>query len=175
MSDITKVLRAASFAAHKHKDQRRKDPEASPYINHPLALARILAEEGGVQNAATLCAALLHDTLEDTDATQSELASQFGEEVAAIVAEVTDDKSLAKEERKRLQSEHAPHLSDPAKRVKLADKIANLRDVATTPPVDWNLERRQEYFDWAKSVINRLRGVDPRLEAVFDAAFRARP
>lgn len=175
MSDITKILRAASFAAHKHNDQRRKDPEASPYINHPLALARILAEEGGVQNAATLCAALLHDTLEDTDATQSELASQFGEEVAAIVAEVTDDKSLAKEERKRLQIEHAPHLTDPAKRVKLADKIANLRDVATTPPVDWNLERRQEYFDWAKSVIDRLRGVDPRLEAVFDAAFRARP
>ena len=175
MSDITKILRAASFAAHKHKDQRRKDPEASPYINHPLALARILAEEGGVQNASTLCAALLHDTLEDTDATQSELASQFGEEVAAIVAEVTDDKSLAKEERKRLQIEHAPHLTDPAKRVKLADKIANLRDVATTPPVDWSPERRREYFDWAKSVIDRLRGVDSRLEAVFDAAFRARP
>ncbi len=175
MSDTTLILKAASFAAHKHRNQRRKDVDASPYINHPLALARVLAEEGGVTDVATLCAALLHDTVEDTDTTVEELASEFGAEVAALVAEVTDDKALPKAERKRMQVEHAAHISYKAKRVKLADKICNLRDVAATPPADWSLERRREYFDWAKSVIDRLRGVDPRMEQVFDTAYSVRP
>ena len=175
MNDITQILRAASFAAHKHRNQRRKDVEASPYINHPLALARVLADEGGVTDAATLCAALLHDTVEDTDTTPDELAREFGAEVAAIVAEVTDDTTLVKSERKRLQVEHAAHISDKGKLVKLADKICNLRDVADSPPAGWPLQRRQEYFDWALSVIDRLRGVHPGLEAVFDDTYRMRP
>ena len=133
MSDIKLILRAAAFAARKHRDQRRKDAEASPYINHPLELARVLAEVGEVTDSATLCAALLHDTIEDTDATQEELAREFGAEIAALVVEVTDDKSLAKAERKRQQVEHAAHLSPKAKLVKLADKISNLSDVATRP------------------------------------------
>jgi len=174
--DIALVLRAAEFAAHKHRDQRRKDASASPYINHPLALASILANEGGVTDAATLCAALLHDTIEDTKTTHAELVEAFGQEIADVVAEVTDDKSITdKAERKRLQVEHAAHISPRAKRVKLADKIANLRDVAHSPPHDWPLQRRREYFDWAKSVIDRLRGVDALLEAVFDRAYAARP
>ncbi|HEY9067526.1 MAG TPA: HD domain-containing protein [Burkholderiaceae bacterium] len=168
-------MRAAALAATKHRDQRRKDPEASPYVNHPIELARILTEEGGVTDTATLCAALLHDTLEDTETTPSELTAAFGPVVAGVVSEVTDDKSLPKAERKRLQVEHAAQISRRAKLVKLADKIANLRDVANSPPPDWPLERRQEYFDWAKDVIDRLRGVHPRLEAVFDAAYRTRP
>ncbi len=175
MNDTTQILKAASFAAHKHRNQRRKDDEASPYINHPLALARVLAEEGGVTDVATLCAALLHDTVEDTDTTIEELTDEFGVEIAALVADVTDDKALPKAERKRMQVEHAAHISDKAKRVKLADKICNLRDVATTPPADWSLERRREYFDWAKSVIDRLRGVDERMELVFDAVYSSRP
>ena len=175
MSDVAEVIRAAAFAAHKHRNQRRKDADASPYINHPLALARVLAVEGGVTDTATLCAALLHDTIEDTDTTAAELVAAFGAEVAAIVAEVTDDKTLPKAERKRAQVGHAAHVSDKAKRVKLADKISNLRDVAQTPPADWPVERRREYFDWARTVIDRLRGVDPQLEAVFDEAYRARP
>ena len=175
MNDITSVLRAASFAAHKHRKQRRKDADASPYINHPLALARVLAEEGGVTDAVTICAALLHDTIEDTDTTAEELSREFGDEVRAVVEEVTDDKALAKSERKRMQVEHAAHISDKAKRVKLADKICNLRDVAQTPPADWPLERRREYFDWAKAVIERLRGTDAMLEAAFDQAYLARP
>ena len=175
MSGTKQILKAASFAAHKHRNQRRKDVEASPYINHPLALARVLAEEGGVTDAATLCAALLHDTLEDTDTTREELVGEFGADVAALVAEVTDDKALPKAERKRLQVEHASQISDEAKRVKLADKICNLRDVATTPPSDWPLERRREYFDWARSVIDQLRGVDAPLELAFDKAYSARP
>ncbi len=172
---LADALRAAVYAAHKHRDQRRKDAEASPYINHPLALADILAREGGISDGATLCAALLHDTIEDTDTTMSDLEGAFGMEVASIVREVTDDKTLPKEERKRLQVEHAVHLSDKAKLVKLADKIANLRDVANSPPADWTLERRREYFDWALAVVNRLRGVHQQLEATFDEAFAARP
>jgi guanosine-3',5'-bis(diphosphate) 3'-pyrophosphohydrolase len=175
MSDATQILKAASFAAHKHRNQRRRDAEASPYINHPLALARVLAEEGGVTDVATLCAALLHDTVEDTDTTIEELTREFGAEVAALVAEVTDDKTLPKAERKRMQVEHAAHISDKAKRVKLADKICNLRDITATPPTDWSLERRREYFEWAKSVIDRLRGVDARMELVFDMVYSTRP
>jgi guanosine-3',5'-bis(diphosphate) 3'-pyrophosphohydrolase len=174
-ADLARIISAAAFAAHKHRDQRRKDAAASPYINHPLALARVLAVEGGITDAATLCAALLHDTIEDTDTTPAELTVEFGAEVAAIVEEVTDDKSLPKAERKLAQVAHAAHISDKAKRVKLADKICNLRDVAQNPPADWPVGRRREYFDWAKSVIDRLRGVDPVLEAAFDQAWRARP
>lgn len=175
MTDTTLILRAAAFAARKHRDQRRKDAESSPYINHPLELARVLAEVGGITDATTLCAALLHDTIEDTDTSTSELEREFGPAVAAVVMEVTDDKTLPKAERKRLQIEHAASVSDRAKRVKLADKICNLTDIATSPPADWSLDRRREYFDWAKAVIDGLRGVDPRLELAFDKAYSARP
>ena len=175
MSDTTLILRAAEFAALKHRNQRRKDADASPYINHPLALARLLAEDAGVTDTVTLCAALLHDTIEDTATTHAELVLAFGAQVAAVVSEVTDDKTLPKAERKYLQIEHAAHISDRAKHVKLADKICNLRDMALAPPVDWPIEQRREYFDWAKSVIDRLRGVDAGLEAMFDLAYVARP
>ena len=175
MSDIVLVLRAASFAAHKHRAQRRKDVDASPYINHPLALASVLTSEGQITNAATLCAALLHDTVEDTETTFEELESEFGAEIASIVREVTDDKTLDKPERKKQQIEHAAHASPKAKLVKLADKICNVRDVASSPPAHWPLQRRQDYFDWAGKVIDQLRGVHPGLEAKFDEAFAARP
>ena len=174
-SSEARLLSALTFAAHKHRDQRRKDPEASPYINHPIAVAHVLAVEGGISDSATLLAAILHDTIEDTETTRQELDESFGVRVASIVAEVTDDKSLDKAERKRRQVEHAPHLSARAKRVKLADKICNLRDVAGNPPVDWPLERRREYFDWAKQVVDGLRGGHARLEALFDETYRLRP
>jgi guanosine-3',5'-bis(diphosphate) 3'-pyrophosphohydrolase len=169
------LMRALAFAAKKHRDQRRKDIEGAPYINHPIGIARILAEEGGVTDTAILCAALLHDTLEDTQTSAGELVSEFGPIIAGIVAEVSDDKSLPKAERKRLQIENAAKISRRAKLVKLADKIDNLRDVATSPPQGWTLERRQEYFDWAREVIDQLRGAHARLEAIFDEAYRNRP
>jgi guanosine-3',5'-bis(diphosphate) 3'-pyrophosphohydrolase len=174
-SDLTLLLRALAFAADKHRHQRRKDAEASPYINHPIALANVLVEEGGVEDIEVLCAALLHDTIEDTDTTHEELGNAFGSRIAHIVAEVTDDKNLKSEERKRLQIEHAPKLSVEAKLVKLADKTCNLRDIVVRPPAKWDLARRREYFDWAKRVVDGLRGVQPRLEAAFDAAFARRP
>lgn len=175
MNDAATLIRAASFAAHKHRNQRRKDADASPYINHPLALARVLAVEGGVTDAATLCAALLHDTIEDTDTTYDELHAQFGKKVADVVAEVTDDRSLPKARRKALQIEHAPHMSKRAALVKLADKTCNLRDVASHPPAGWPLARRRQYFDWAKAVIDALPPVSRKLRRAFDEAHARRP
>jgi guanosine-3',5'-bis(diphosphate) 3'-pyrophosphohydrolase len=169
------LLRALAFAAHKHRDQRRKDAEASPYINHPIALAEVLAGEGSIADIEVLAAALLHDTIEDTATTAEELRAAFGARIAGLVEEVSDDQSLEKADRKRLQIEHAAGLSAGAKLVKLADKICNLRDVAERPPAKWDLERRREYFDWAKRVVDRLRGAHPRLEAAFDAAYLNRP
>ena len=173
--DLALLLRALSFAAHKHRDQRRKDAEASPYINHPIALAQVLAAEGGVSDIEVLAAALLHDTIEDTDTTGEELEREFGHRIAAIVVEVTDDTALPKAERKRLQIVHAAGISPGAKLVKLADKICNLRDVAERPPAHWDMARRREYFEWAKRVIDGLRGVHPKLEAAFDAAYARKP
>jgi len=174
-AELALLLRALAFAAHKHRDQRRKDAQASPYINHPIALADLLVNEGGVTDVEILCAALLHDTVEDTATTPQELAEAFGARIAGIVAEVTDDKRLPKAERKRLQIEHAAGLSAEAKLVKLADKICNLRDVAIRPPAHWDLARRREYFDWAKRVVDGVRGAHLRLEAAFDAAYGKRP
>jgi guanosine-3',5'-bis(diphosphate) 3'-pyrophosphohydrolase len=174
-SDIQTILKAAAFAAHKHRDQRRKDEAASPYINHPIALANILANEGGITDATVIVAALLHDTVEDTETTPAELQNLFGEDVARVVMEVTDDKSLPKAQRKRLQIEHAGNISARAKLVKMADKISNLRDIAASAPKDWTLVRRREYFDWAKQVVDGLGDVSPPLRGAFDAAYRRKP
>lgn len=172
---MNKLLRAISFAATKHRDQRRKDLAASPYINHPIALANVLANEAGIDDERVLIAAVLHDTVEDTETTEQELVKEFGQEIAGIVLEVTDDKALPKAERKRLQVEHAGTISRRAKLVKLADKICNLRDLANSPPADWPLQRRRDYFDWAKEVVDGLRGTHPGLETIFDEAYKARP
>lgn len=172
---MNKILAAIAFAADKHRNQRRKDAAASPYINHPIALANVLANEAGIDDERVLIAAILHDTVEDTETTAQELVRHFGQEIADIVLEVTDDKSLLKAERKQLQIDHAPTISRRAKLVKLADKICNLRDIASSPPAGWSLRRKQDYFDWAKAVIDGLRGVHPSLEFIFDTAYKARP
>lgn len=164
------VLRAAAFAAQRHRRQRRLDPERSPYINHPLALADVLANLGGIADPTVLCAALLHDTVEDTATTFEEIELAFGARIAAVVGEVTDDKALPKAERKRLQIEHAPQMSREGQLVKLADKICNLRDLLEAPS-QWPRQRKREYFDWAARVVAGLRGVHPRLEAEFDAVY----
>jgi guanosine-3',5'-bis(diphosphate) 3'-pyrophosphohydrolase len=174
-TDQALLLKAVAFAAEKHRHQRRKDPAASPYINHPIALANVLLHEGGVTDTAVLCAALLHDTLEDTRTTPEEIGAAFGGEIRDIVLEVTDNKRLKKSKRKEIQMKRAHMLSSKAKLVKLADKICNLRDVAAHPPPRWRTRRCVEYFDWAKAVIDGLRGVHPRLEALFDEAYALRP
>ncbi len=166
------LFRALTFAATKHRDQRRKDVGASPYINHPMAVARVLSVEGGVHDEATLLAAVLHDTVEDTETTFEELEREFGAEVSGLVRELTDDKSLPKEERKEKQIEHMANASDKAKRLKIADKICNLRDVTHNPPEKWDTARRIEYLEWAERVVAGCRGVEPALDTVFDAVLR---
>jgi GTP diphosphokinase / guanosine-3',5'-bis(diphosphate) 3'-diphosphatase len=168
-SDLKRLLCAASFAADKHSAQRRKDVGASPYINHPLAVAALLATEGGVVDADLLVAALLHDTVEDTDTSTAELLQRFGTTVCNLVAEVTDDKSLPKARRKELQIDHAPHKSTAAKQLKIADKICNIRDLNANSPTGWSLERKVEYVDWAERVVAGCRGVNPVLDRLFDA------
>lgn len=169
------LLKAVAFAAEKHRLQKRKDVEASPYINHPVAVASTLFHAGGVTDVRALCAALLHDTIEDTQATPEELGREFGREIRDIVLEVTDDKRLPKLERKQRQIDHAAELSLPARLVKLGDKICNLKDVADSPPAKWDLLRRQGYFDWARQVVDQIRGTNAGLEAAFDAAYARRP
>lgn len=162
------LLRAIEFAAEKHRDQRRKGVDASPYINHPINVASMIANTGGVQDLPVLLAAILHDTIEDTCTTKKELEMLFGSEVLNIVLEVTDDKGLPKLERKRLQIEHSSHMTLAAKLVKLADKSANIRDVSEKPPSDWSVESRMEYLNWAEKVVAGCRGTNKALEAHFD-------
>jgi len=170
--DIAAVLRALEFSAAKHRDQRRKDREASPYINHPIEVASVLANIGGVGDLTTLISAILHDTIEDTETAPEELENRFGRAVRLLVEEMSDDKRLAKAERKRLQVDHAPSLSERAKLIKLGDKICNLRDVIHRPPSHWPLERRREYLDWTERVVAGCRGCNPALEAWYDHVLR---
>jgi len=163
--------RALDFAARKHVHQRRKGESAEPYINHLAEVARLLAAAPENRNAAVTVAGLLHDTLEDTATTYDELAAEFGEEIASLVREVTDDKALPKEARKRHQEEHAQHASDGAKMIKIADKTSNLHSILNSPPRGWDLTRKKEYFDWAKRVVEGCRGVSENLEAEFDLAW----
>jgi guanosine-3',5'-bis(diphosphate) 3'-pyrophosphohydrolase len=168
------VLQALAFATEKHRGQVRKDADATPYIQHPIALASLLWEVG-VQDAEVLAAAILHDTIEDTPTTHAELEETFNRAVADLVAEVTDDKREPKAVRKQKQIDHAAHLSPGARLVKLADKICNLRDVANSPPADWPMARRREYFEWARAVVDRIPEKHPRLAALFDEAYAAKP
>ena len=170
MTATTFLLSALRFAARAHRDQRRKGMDASPYINHPIEVAHILASVGGVEDPLVLAAAILHDTLEDTEATAAEIEAAFGAEVRRMVEEVTDDTSLGGSERKRIQVERAPALSPGARLVKLADKIANVVDVLHDPPAGWTLERRTRYLDWTERVVERVRGTSPALERRYDEA-----
>lgn len=168
INDVAAILKAIHFAAGKHRNQRRKDVDASPYINHPIELAELLSRVGGVTDLTTLQAAILHDTVEDTDTSFEELEENFGADVCEIVEYVTDDKTLPKEERKLLQIKHASLIPERAKQVKIADKISNVLGVTQAPPADWSLERRHEYLDWTEKVVNGCRGCNPALENHYD-------
>jgi len=172
MNNLATLLQAASFAAKKHRYQKRKGDDAEPYVNHPLEVANLLANVGKVADYDILIAAVLHDTVEDTETTAEELTGLFGATVCGYVLEVTDDKSLEKSERKLRQIEHAPHLSTGAKHVKLADKISNITDITNNPPAGWSKERKIEYIDWGEKVVAGLRGVNADLEDYFDEIVR---
>lgn len=172
LESLKRYTQSINFAAIKHRDQRRKDDHKTPYINHPIGVANILASEGNVTDIDTLIAAILHDTVEDTDTTFEEIEDQFGSDVRKIVDEVTDDKTLEKSVRKQLQIEHAKTSSPKAKAVKLADKLYNLRDILICTPEGWTKERCDEYFIWAKKVVDNLRGTNKLLEDALDDVFK---
>ena len=167
-NSLSLLLKAIRFASLKHNNQRRKDTDASPYINHPIAVAETLWEIGAVRDMVTIISGILHDTIEDTDTTPEELGKEFNSEISLVVREVTDDKGLSKGDRKRLQVGNAHHKSLQAKHIKLADKICNIQDIATSPPSDWSTGRKREYIKWSKDVINEIRGTNEDLERYFD-------
>jgi len=166
--DSSMLLEAVAFAAEKHRDQRRKGADAPPYINHPIEVARLIASVGGVSDIDVLRAAVLHDTIEDTETTGDELEARFGPRVRGLVEEVTDDKRLPKQERKNRQVAHAREISPGAKLIKLGDKISNVVDITDHPPAGWPLERRREYLDWTEAVIAGVRGTNAPLEGRYD-------
>ncbi|KAF3420391.1 hypothetical protein E2986_10310 [Frieseomelitta varia] len=168
------IIKCVNFAAIKHKDQRRKDEQETPYINHPIGVANILIQEGNIHDPVVIIAALLHDIVEDTNTTFEEIENQFGTEVCNIVKEVTDDKSLPKAERKRLQIQNASKKSHKAKLINLADKLYNLRDLQRAIPVGWSQDRVKEYFKWSKAVIDGCRGTNCSLERELDVIFANR-
>ncbi|MBK1724928.1 HD domain-containing protein [Thiocystis violacea] len=170
-ASLALLIDALSFAAQQHRNQRRLDPDASPYINHPIDLIRVLSVEGGVHDPQILCAALLHDVLEDSATTHQELLERFGAEICNLVMEVSDDTALPKVERRRQQVLRARSASQGARLIKLADKISNLRQI----PPNWDVSRAQSYFDFAAEVINQFRGTHVELESLFELAFAKRP
>jgi guanosine-3',5'-bis(diphosphate) 3'-pyrophosphohydrolase len=170
-NDLIRLARAYEFAARWHTDQKRKGIKAEPYINHLAEVALLVSESTDGADANLVLSAILHDTIEDTKATFNDLVSAFGQDVAELVKEVTDDKTIPKAQRKRLQVEHAPQLSRRARMIKIADKTSNLRSMLHSPPADWPHERRQRYFAWAKAVVAGARGVNPAIEAAFDAEY----
>jgi guanosine-3',5'-bis(diphosphate) 3'-pyrophosphohydrolase len=167
------LLTAINFSADRHRPQRRKDTLKSPYINHPIEVAELLWRVGGIRDQAVLIAAVLHDTIEDTETSPEEIRSLFGEDVLGIVLECTDDKSLPYLDRKRLQIETAPYKSEKAKLVKLADKICNIHDLNQSPPRWWPKIQKQEYLLWSEKVVAGLRGVNQALEAHYDQELAA--
>ena len=178
----TRLIQALYYAAEQHRHQRRKDVDASPYINHPIALLHILSVEAGVTDPDVLIAAVLHDVIEDCsgpgqihiEARRREIRDQFGEGVLVLVEAVSDDKSLPKPDRKRAQLAHAAELPHGARLIKLADKTANLRDLADSPPASWSADRLEQYVVWAGDVVDAIRGTHAGLEALFDQAAGAK-
>ena len=170
--EFVQITRALDYAAKKHVTQRRKGEAREPYINHLAEVAHLLSEATGGRDANLVIAGLLHDCIEDQGVTYDELVELFGVDVAGLVRDVTDDKTLLKAERKRLQIEYAPHKSARAKMLKIADKTSNLRAMAVSPPSGWDEQRKRDYFAWALAVVAGCRGVNEFLEAKFDEAYR---
>ncbi len=169
---MDELFDAIIFATKKHQGQVRKGAKHLPYITHPLAVAQLIVGIGKVNDRDTLTAAILHDTIEDTITTPEEISKLFGEEVLSIVLEVSDNKSLPREVRKKLQVEHAPQLSYPARLIKWGDKIDNCRDILNDPPEDWSLKRLQNYIQWGFDVLAKIRGTNAPLESTFDKLVR---
>ena len=165
------IFRAATFAAEKHVMQRRKGAIAEPYINHLLEVAELLVRTQPGFDLALVIAGLLHDTLEDTETTRDELAQQFGDDVASVVVEVSDDKTLKPDVRRAMQVESAVRKSVRAQNLSTADKVATMRSILVSPPVGWSLQRKRDYFTWAKQVVDQFPNITPALREDFGGVF----
>ncbi len=168
---VQRIFAAAMFAAEKHAAQKRKGAAAEPYVNHLIEVAQLIAGSSELLDTNLVMAGLLHDTIEDTGTTVEELEREFGSDIAALVVEMTDDKSLPREVRKALQVKNAPHKSVRAQVIKLADKISNLRSILASPPATWSAQRKREYFVWARQVVDALSAPNPVLKAEFERTY----
>jgi guanosine-3',5'-bis(diphosphate) 3'-pyrophosphohydrolase len=166
--DLRLVSSAADLAARRHNGMARKGRGSEPYINHLAEVANILAEVTDGADAGLVAAGWLHDTVEDTGTTREELAQKFGERVAALVVEVTDDMSLPKTKRREMQIESAPHKSPGAKLIKIADKISNIRARVHSNPTTEERADLTDYVDWAEQVVAGCRGGNAALDRMFD-------
>ena len=167
---VALIVAAVDFASVKHQYQKRKNAGKSAYFVHLSGVVRQLSD-AGIQDPNILAAAYLHDAVEDTNTTKQELVDRFGLEITSMVMEVTDDKSLPKEERKRLQVVHTPNKTHGAKLITLSDKLHNLRDLHRELPLGWTEERRVEYFKWSEEVVRGCRGTNAMLEKWLDTEF----
>lgn len=165
------IVKALAFASEKHRYQVRKGKERTPYIHHPIQVANILVSTGKVNDTATICAALLHDTIEDTKTNKTELADLFGKEINNLVIELTDDKTKSKQDCRNDQICNAKFLSTKAKLIRLSDKICNVHDIGHYPPLHWDGKRRMLYLNWAAKVVDELRGINGALELKFDLIY----
>jgi guanosine-3',5'-bis(diphosphate) 3'-pyrophosphohydrolase len=173
MKEWITVLKAADAAARWHVHQRRKGAAKEPYINHLLEVSSLVTEATGGKDPQLVIAALLHDAIEDQEVPRSLIQATWGEDVVRLIEEVTDDKTLPKDERKRRQVESASKKSERAKLIKLADKTSNLRAITASPAPEWSVKRRLDYVAWAREVVSGLRGTNPWLEGEFDKAAEA--
>lgn len=171
LAAVRRILAAARFAADKHAGQKRKGLAKEPYINHLIEVAELIAAASETLDANLVMAGLLHDTIEDTDTTAHDLEERFGSDVTSLVLEATDDKSLPKETRKALQIETAPRKSPRAQTLKLADKISNLRSLLASPPAEWSSDRKRQYGEWARKVVQGFTAPNRVLKAQFDEAY----
>lgn len=171
-TNLQLLLKAVDFAAYKHRNQRRKNDKKSPYIEHPIHVAYTLSQ-CDILDVNVLCGSLLHDTVEDTDTTLNDIETIFGKKIVTIVNDVTDDKSLSKIERKRLQIEHTQGsgILYESKLVKLGDKFSNLSSLSSSPPVTWSSDEIQGYALWCYRVCLNLRNINSMMDKLLGTIF----
>jgi len=167
-ADLGRLTKALSFAAEAHRNQRRKGAAQEPYINHLIEVFDLVAQTTSATDMDTLIAALLHDVVEDTPRTYEDVARRFGERVAEIVRENSDDMTLPKAERRRARIAAMAHKSREARIVKLADVISNLRAIAVSPPAGWSAERKLGYLDDCRQLVAAAGSTEASIERIFD-------
>lgn len=165
-TETRRVFAALSFAAQRHRDAPR--PGADPCLAHPIAVADAIVSIGGVTDAVVLCAALLHDVVNNTETPPQLLMDRFGREIADVVLDISDDRSLPEVQRRRVQVAYAPNLSGRARLVRLADMLCRLRRLAAVP----RAERAAEVA-WVAQMVAGLGGMNTALETAADAALLA--